>query len=139
MTARAADYSSPKSLKIWVGTFNVNGRMTGIKEDLSPWLCSSLQANVQPDVVVIGFQEIVELNPQHIMSTDPSIRQMWEKAVKKTLDGHAKRIGSEEYVLLRSGQLVGTALMVFIKAGELSNIRNVEGSVRKVRQKSKKP
>ncbi len=131
--ASAAEYSSPKSIRIWVGTFNLNGRLTGINEDLSPWLCPDADVKTQPDIVVIGFQEIVELSPQHIMSTDPSIRQMWEKAVKATLDKEAKKLGTEEYVLLRSGQLVGAALMVFVKAGELKNIRNVEGSVKKVR------
>ncbi len=104
----------------------------GIKEDLSSWLCPSLDVNAQPDIVVIGFQEIVELSPKHIMSTDPSIRQMWEDALERMLQQHAKKIGSEEYVLLRSGQLVGAALIIFVKASELANIRNVEGSVKKV-------
>lgn len=106
--------------------------MLGIKEDLSSWLCPSLDVDTQPDLVVVGFQEVVELSPKHIMSTDPDVRQMWEEALQRTLDDHAKKIGSEEYVLLRSGQLVGAALIVFAKARELANIRNVEGSVKKV-------
>lgn len=79
-----------------------------------------------------GFQEIVELSPQQIMSTDPAVRQAWEKAVKRTLNENAKRRGKEPYVLLRSGQLVGAALSIFVKSGVLNNIKNVEGSVKKV-------
>ena len=106
--------------------------MTGVNQDLSPWLCPSGQAELEPDIVVVGFQEIMELSPQHIMSTDPSVRQKWEKAVKNTLDEQAKKRGTEEYVLLRSGQLVGAALLIFVKVGTLGDIKNVEGSVKKV-------
>ena len=132
-SGRTAEYSSPKQIRIWVGTFNLNGRTSGIRDDLSSWLCPSPDPAAQPDLVVVGFQEIVELSPQHIMSTDPSIRQTWEEALKQTLDKHAKKIGSEEYVLLRSGQLVGAALIVFSKGSALAGIKNVEGTVKKVR------
>lgn len=67
------------------------------------------------------------------MSTDPVRRQAWENAVRRTLNDHARKHSSEdEYILLRSGQLVGAALMVFVKASILHNIKNVEGSVKKV-------
>ena len=116
-----------------MGTFNLNGKGNGVKEDLSSWLCpklNSLQQN--PEVVAVGFQEIVELSPQQIMSTDPVRRQAWEIAVRKTLNENARKRSTEEYVLLRSGQLVGAALLVFVKASALSDIKNVEGSVKKV-------
>jgi len=79
----------------------------------------------------VGFQEIVELSPQQIMNSDPTRKQLWEKSVKRTLDGHAQKIGGEKYVLLRSGQLVGAALCIFVRASVLHNIKNVEGSVKK--------
>ena len=67
------------------------------------------------------------------MSTDPVRRQAWENSVRRTLNGHARKHSSEdEYILLRSGQLVGAALMIFVKAGILHNVKNVEGSVKKV-------
>lgn len=79
----------------------------------------------------MGFQEIVELSPQQIMNSDPTRKQLWERSVKSTLDAHAERVGGERYVLLRSGQLVGAALCIFVKASVLHNIKNVEGSVKK--------
>lgn len=120
-------------MQIWVGTFNLNGRGNGVKEDLSLWLCPQLN-NLQqhPEIIAVGFQEIVELSPQQIMSTDPIRRQAWEHAVRETLNDNARKRSSEEYVLLRSGQLVGAALMVFVKSGALKIIKNVEGSVKKV-------
>lgn len=120
-------------MQIWVGTFNLNGKGRGTKEDLSAWLCPEMYRSQQyPEVVAVGFQEIVELSPQQIMSTDPIRRQAWEIAVGQTLNDNARKYSAEEYVLVRSGQLVGAALMVFVKTSVLKNIKNVEGSVKKV-------
>lgn len=82
--------------------------------------------------MAVGFQEIVELSPQQIMSTDPTRRQAWEAAVKGTLNENAKRHGKEYYVLLRGGQLVGASLSIFVRASVLKYIKNVEGSLKKV-------
>ncbi|KAI9814751.1 MAG: inositol polyphosphate 5-phosphatase [Pycnora praestabilis] len=136
LNKRSGEYSASKPISIWVGTFNLNGNLLGrthdMREDLSPWLCPKLDVSQQqPEIVAIGFQEIVELSPQHIMSTDPAGRQMWEKAVKRTLNEKVRGSGSEEYVLLRSGQLVGAALSIFVKANVLGDIKDVEGSVKK--------
>ena len=116
-----------------MGTFNLNGRANGVRENLAPWLWPQInRMQHPPGIVAIGFQEIVELSPQQIMSTDPVRRQAWEDAVKKTLNDGARKQGIEEYILLRSGQLVGAALMIFVKSSMLAKIKNVEGSVKKV-------
>ena len=123
-------------MQLWVGTFNLNGRGDGVKEDLTAWLWPDINGWQQhPAIVAVGFQEIVELSPQQIMSTDPVRRQAWENAVRRTLNDKARKHPSEEYFLLRSGQLVGAALAIFVKAGILHKIKNVEGSVKKVRIK----
>lgn len=114
-----------------MGTFNLNGRTEGIDEDLSPWLWPAALGDRQPEIVAVGFQEIVELSPQQIMNSDPRRKQLWENAVKQTLNENCERHGQEKYVLLRSGQLVGAALCIFVKASALRNIKNVEGNVKK--------
>lgn len=130
---RAAEYTSSDVIRMWVGTFNLNGKRTGLDENLSPWLFPSSEKPQQsPELVVVGFQEIVDLSPQQIMSTDPARRQEWEAAVKRALNDRASQLGSEEYVLLRGGQLVGASLSIFVKAGVLKYIKNVEGGVKKV-------
>lgn len=115
----------------YVGTFNLNGRTQGSQEDLSSWLWPEASGSTLPDIVAIGFQEIVELSPQQIMNSDPSRKQIWEEAVKKTLNSRARQIGEEKYLVLRSGQLVGAALCIFVKSSVLGKIKNVEGSVKK--------
>ncbi|KAK3310115.1 phosphatidylinositol-3-/phosphoinositide 5-phosphatase [Chaetomium strumarium] len=128
---RSSEFSTNEKIHILVGTFNLNGRTDGINEDLTAWLWPSELGAIQPEIIAIGFQEIVELNPQHIMNSDPTRKQLWEQAIKRTLDQHYSRDGDEKYVLLRSGQLVGAALCIFVKASVLHNIKNVEGSVKK--------
>ncbi|KAL8852415.1 MAG: hypothetical protein Q9221_002721 [Calogaya cf. arnoldii] len=129
---RAHEYTTAETIDIYAGTFNLNGKSANIKQDLSVWLCPQLGSqNRQPDIVAVGFQEIVELSPQQIMSTDPGRRQVWEQAVRLTINNQTKDSTQEEYVLLRSGQLVGAALVVFVKSSALKKIKNVEGSVKK--------
>ncbi|OTB18289.1 hypothetical protein K445DRAFT_315087 [Daldinia sp. EC12] len=131
LSKRSAEYSSTENITMWVGTFNLNGRTNGIDEDLSPWLCPPELGSMQPEIMAVGFQEIVELSAQQIMNSDPRRKQLWERAIKRTLNSRAKQIGGEKYVLLRSGQLVGAALCIFVKASSLPKIKNVEGSVKK--------
>ncbi|KAI1333372.1 SacI homology domain-containing protein [Xylariaceae sp. FL0255] len=128
---RASEFSSTESITMWVGTFNLNGRTNGINNDLSPWLWPRALGAIEPEIVAVGFQEIVELSAQQIMNSDPTRKQEWERAIKQALNVRVKETGGETYVLLRSGQLVGAALCIFVKASILSKIKNVEGSVKK--------
>ena len=131
------EFTSCEPVYVWCGTMNLNGKLEGLKHDLAPWLhAKSKGFAFDYDVVCVGFQEIVDLSPQQIMSTDPSIRILWEDKVKKVLNDTAQyggkgEKGGDEYVLLRSGQLVGAALMIFVKARTLDSIRNVEGAIKK--------
>lgn len=130
---KSVEFSSSRDIRIWVGTLNVNGKSDGVDEDLSVWLHASLDKSpVDPAIVAVAFQEIVELSPQQIMSTDPGNRKIWEDAVRRTLNDRCAAKGTRKYVLLRTGQLVGAALLIFVKETELKNIKNVEGSVKKV-------
>lgn len=133
LTRRSAEYTTQQSITIFVGTFNLNGKTAGIDEDLSVWLCpKKVDEKLRlPEIVAVAFQEIVELDVQQIMSTDPHRRQAWEDAVRKTLNSNARKYGSEDYILLRGGQLVGASLSVFVKASVLPYIKNVEGAVKK--------
>ncbi|KAI1614313.1 inositol-1,4,5-trisphosphate 5-phosphatase [Exophiala viscosa] len=132
---RRAEFETRDSIKLGVGTFNLNGKISGTREDLSPWLAAR---DRELDIFVVGFQEIVELSPQQIMSTDPNRRIMWEKTVRDCLNGqsydekgHETPAKEDDYVLLRSGQLVGAALLVFVRSNILERIKNVEGAIKK--------
>lgn len=134
MAKRLPEYSSAHTLNIWVGTFNVNGRTQGLDTDLRAWLFpqNTNEATQQPEMYVVGFQEIVNLSPQQIMNSDPSRKKEWEYTVKKHLNDHMAALGSaDRYVRLRSGQLVGAALCIYVKASVLHLIKHVEGATKK--------
>jgi len=129
---RALEYTSSQTINIWVGTFNLNGKTVGLTEDLSPWLCPKVDTTLQmPEIMAVAFQEIVDLSPQQILATDPYRRQQWEEAVRDTLNRKAASLGSEDYVMLRGGQLVGASLSIFVRVSVLPYIKNVEGAVKK--------
>ncbi|BFZ62812.1 Inositol-1,4,5-trisphosphate 5-phosphatase 1 [Saitoella coloradoensis] len=123
---RKDEYTSTGEIKVFVGTYNLNGKMPNDK--LEPWLFPQGR-ELKHDMYVIGFQEIVELTPQQIMATDPAKRRFWEAEVQETLNRKAKE--GEQYVFLRSGQLVGAALMIFVKSSLISSLKNVEGAIKK--------
>ncbi|EMD40920.1 hypothetical protein CERSUDRAFT_111503 [Gelatoporia subvermispora B] len=124
---RLSEYSSTKHCILFVGTWNLNGRPPS-SESLIAWLFP--RTNTQdPDMFVIGFQEIVPLTAQQIVQADPEKRRMWEIRILDTLNKRSEK--ASDYVLLRSQQLVGTALLVFVKTELTAVIRNVEATTHK--------
>lgn len=120
---RRGEFSSSREVKIFAGTFNLNGVMSNA--DLSGWLFPPSGGEFTPDVVLVGFQEIVELTPSQILNAESGKREFWERQVAQCLNER------DSYVLVRSDQLVGTALMMFVKKSEVNYVRNVEGAMKK--------
>ncbi|KAJ4479331.1 inositol polyphosphate phosphatase [Lentinula aciculospora] len=123
---RLPEYSHSKRCVIFVGTWNLNGRSPS--ESLLPWLFPR-DSFEDPDMFVLGFQEIVPLTAQQIVQTDPEKRRIWETTILEALDRRPQK--KSDYVLLRSEQLVGTALLVLVKSELTAVIRNVEAATRK--------
>lgn len=67
---------------------------------------------------------------QIVGNNDVENRALWQRYLLGILNGGTGSGG--EYALVRSGQLVGTALMVFARTDQLDNIRNIEVAVKKV-------
>ncbi|KDN53180.1 DNase I-like protein [Tilletiaria anomala UBC 951] len=127
LLSRLDEFSTTIEISIFTGTWNLNARPPG--DALDTWLFPDPRAS--PDVYVIGFQEIVELTPQQILMTDPTKKKVWEGAI---LDAFARRSSAEKaprYVLIRSEQLVGTALIVLVKEDLLPALRGVEAATKK--------
>lgn len=67
LLARRAEYSSPRNMKFFSGTWNVNGKLPD--QHLDDWL---FPGDLTVDIYAIAFQEIVELTPQQIVQPDPA-------------------------------------------------------------------
>jgi len=66
-----------------------------------------------------------------VMNTDESTRRDWEELIERTLNADKSR--GAQYILLKSAQLVGLALCIFVKKELVESITNVEARVCKVR------
>lgn len=117
---RAPEFSSTRNIKVFTGTFNLNSVTS--TQDLSNWIFPKNGGTELPDIVLVGFQEIVELTPSQILNAEAGNRAFWEKQVAATLNA------KDDYVLVRSEQLVGTALIMFVRSSEVAYISKVEGS-----------
>ncbi|KAI6047496.1 SacI homology domain-containing protein [Pisolithus marmoratus] len=116
---RISEYSTTRWCHLFVGTWNVNGRPPS--ESLQPWL---FPRDGAPDMFVLGFQEIVLLNPQQIVQTDPEKKRVWELKLMEAINGRPQK--SCDYVLLRSEQVVCVLKLVGV-TGLLTNTTGLRG------------
>lgn len=125
LQSRLPDYSTPKQVSIYSGTWNLCGRT--LPSSIAPWLFP----NCHPlaDIYAISFQELVPLTAQQILQTDPAARARCEELLTEAF---GNKTGAGHYVLLRSEQLVGSAVFVYVKADLLPFITRVAGASKKV-------
>ncbi|XP_074292327.1 type IV inositol polyphosphate 5-phosphatase 7-like [Silene latifolia] len=76
---------------VFVGTWNVAGKSPPSNMSLDDWLHASPAA----DIYVLGFQEIVPLNPSNILgSEDNGPAKKWVSLIRKTLNNRPGICGS---------------------------------------------
>ena len=116
-------------LDIWIGTWNVNGRM--LKSAIGPWLFAGGKGNVisyipshkQTDIFVIGLQEMVDLTATTVVSESQSMKrsQAWIDAISSILNESVHfssfllNTQGNSYYCVASKILVGVFLCVFGK------------------------
>ena len=86
------------------------------KTNITKWLLP-FDTNYQPDMFVVGFQEIVPLTAKNVMQQKNQTQtQYWDDQIKKCLDEHTEFFQeSEKYVQIRSQDLVGVFISIYIK------------------------
>ncbi|KAG7691916.1 hypothetical protein KL950_004948 [Ogataea haglerorum] len=120
-------FVSHEDITIYVGSYNLAGNT--IAGDLTSWLFPSQVGgrSFSPDIVIVGFQEVVELNASNILKNDSSPSQYWQTAIERQLnDG-----GSSKYVMLRAEYMSSVLLLLYVKADAVSKITQVEGKSKK--------
>lgn len=111
-----------RELNIHAVTWNINNHLPMEGTDYG-LLLSGKRGVMQPDIYVIGFQEIVELKASQIISADPERRVLWEGIIIKILNDKYPRC---QYSLLSSHQVVGTTLSIFARSDLISTLKRVE-------------
>uniref|UniRef100_T1IVI5 phosphoinositide 5-phosphatase n=1 Tax=Strigamia maritima TaxID=126957 RepID=T1IVI5_STRMM len=113
MTMREEDYTNVYTLKIFIGTWNVNGQPPS--DALTDWLVSSEDP---PDIYAVGFQEL-DLSKEAFLFSDSPREDEWFQIVKKGLHPKAR------YHKLKLIRLVGMMLIVFIQEKHFADVTNV--------------
>jgi len=118
--ARQDEFTQYRKSRLFVGTWNVNAK---VAENLEAWLCHDWgpQNEHSPDIVVVGFQEIVDLNAVNVAVDNKSQQrhQYWIDKIRSTLNSRMGYTGgndpTQSYSLLVSKHLVGLLMCVFVK------------------------
>eukprot|EP00943_MAST-04B_sp_MAST-4B-sp1_P000057 g57.t1 len=133
MREREHVFSTYNSSSIFVGTFNVNGKKptsTGIREWLNlnfKYEPSNKQKVELPDIYVIGFQEIVDLNAANVIQESESEKRTgtWSKMLGLHLNDIGKATGTS-YELIASKHLVGIAMCIYVADKHCSHVKNIQ-------------
>ena len=98
------DYTESHKLNVWTGSWNTNGKRPPPNLDISQWL--DVDAS-QPDIVVVGFQEIVPLTPGKVLAVeDEKATKEWEAIIERALHkGDSSRRTSPRFFIRRRGRL----------------------------------
>ncbi|CCD23143.1 phosphoinositide 5-phosphatase INP51 NDAI_0B01090 [Naumovozyma dairenensis CBS 421] len=122
-----SNFTFQKDITIFAGTFNISGKVS--KDDITEWIFPKGSNLENPaSIYIIGLEEVVELTPGHMLSTDPFIKQFWERKIITLLNNSG---GKEKYVCTWSNQLGGLLLMLFMSSSEYLKIKHIEGDVKK--------
>jgi hypothetical protein len=77
-----------------------------------------------PDIYVIGLQEIVSLNAKNIvLSSNAAQVDAWRNLIQKNLNE------IDNYIILKSADLVGIFQIIFVKESLKENFRNIESLI----------
>ena len=139
MEAKEESYLTLKDLKVFCGTWNVAAKKPE-NIDLSQWLLppedvssssSSHDPDAHPDLFVVGFQEIVDLNAMNVAMDLQSQRRgdFWRDKIAECL---SSGISSCRYLPVLTKHLVGILLCVFAKdsiAPEIYDVRSCTAGV----------
>jgi len=110
MLERESEFTVRVPLSMYVGTWNVNGKKPS--ESLNSWVCVH---ETPPDVIVCGFQEIVELTAGNVVLSDNNTKErctLWVEALASTL---RRSYTNCHYKIMCERHLVGVMICVFVK------------------------
>uniref|UniRef100_A0A5K3ESZ3 phosphoinositide 5-phosphatase n=1 Tax=Mesocestoides corti TaxID=53468 RepID=A0A5K3ESZ3_MESCO len=140
---RNADFTRRERLKIFVGTWNVNGgrntrSLAHMDNDLSDWLFQGQHSwgfrnpNAPPeafarptDIFVVGFEEIIDLNASNVVAgrQRSDNQEHWGETLQGMLD--VASVTGEPYVLLCTTQMVGVCIFLFVRLGLCEHVRSL--------------
>lgn len=111
----------------------------GKEEPLDQWLCADWAQTGMPDIVAVGFQEIVDLNAVNVAVDNKTQQrsQFWVERLAATLNNNSSRSAAgggagndpnRQYVLLMQKSMVGLLVVVFVRQVHHQRVKYVNAS-----------
>lgn len=137
LSLREDEYTSEMTLRVFLGTWNVNAKKPEREPDLSSWILPQITRNTVDffgddaegnndnddgacDIYIVGFQEIVDLSAANLIADHTASKPWQDKILLTLLKGTNKR-----YEVCATVQLVGLSLSVFVRDKFVSHIHDV--------------
>ncbi|KAI8833275.1 SacI homology domain-containing protein [Chytriomyces cf. hyalinus JEL632] len=122
--SRHSEFSKKEDISVFVGTWNVNGCLPG-QEQIEFWIQND--AAPLPNLVVLGIQELIELNAQEIVSANTEqLRVKWGEKLLDVLNNLSPKA---RYIPLREANLLALGLFVFCRVDCIEHVRGAEVSM----------
>lgn len=119
---REKDFSQFSELKIFIGSWNVGGFHPNLNFDFKKDFFDF--DNESPDLIVIGLQEIVDLNAKNVVAaSNEKIMKIWETVISSNLRWKG------DYIFITSKSLVGVFIMLYAKSYLKNRISKVETDI----------
>jgi phosphatidylinositol-bisphosphatase len=132
MKAKEAFFTTQHEIKVWLGTYNVNGKKPEFPID--PFICAGEKKRNEKscyDIAVIGLQEMVDLNVQNAVydSATKERAAQWLELIQRSLDDLARRNGEGDgYILLAQKSLVGLMICAFVLKKHRKSVSSVQAT-----------
>ncbi|KAJ1727258.1 hypothetical protein LPJ61_004672 [Coemansia biformis] len=126
---RRSEFLSQHGIRVFVGTWNVNGRGPADSEELAQWhgLCAQEDhsdgqtvGNSVPEVVVLGFQEL-DVRAEAFVYNNAAKDMEWTEAIEKSMGASGERL-----VKIASKQLIGMFIMVYVRKDVEQHVSGVQ-------------
>ena len=118
---RESEYTNTSDVSIFISTWNMGGYEP--EKDFKLNNLFDFEGAAAPDIIVVGFQEFVELNAKNMMSADQSKCQIWIDVIAQNL----KSI--DKYAFVRYQNLVGILIIIFAKENICQRISKLDSDV----------
>ncbi|KAF8442650.1 Endonuclease/exonuclease/phosphatase [Terfezia claveryi] len=146
MVKHDAEFCHFREIKALVCTWNAGASKPQdllTRTDDASFLENVLSSIDSPEIIIFGFQELVDLEDKKLtaksllkggkkkraQATQERMShqyRLWQKQLTKSIETYMPR--GEPYMLLHSANLVGLFTCIFIKQSERTNIRNLAAS-----------
>ncbi|CAB9525107.1 II inositol 1,4,5-trisphosphate 5-phosphatase [Seminavis robusta] len=130
--ARRDEFTHYRQAMLFIGSWNVNAK--GKEESLDSWICADWGPNGEyaPDLVAVGFQEIVDLNAVNVAVDNKTQQrsQFWVERLMATLNSphNTRNDPNRQYFLLQQKSMVGLLVCVFCKAPHKDRVRYINST-----------